>query len=80
MWDYMIAHYPKERERAILRVNDDEAQWLSWKNEWTREQRRAKRFFHKDVAEWALVLAKMKWLKEEWLYRPELEKQSWNEL
>ena len=51
MWDYMIAHYPKSREYAIMRVSEDDAQWLSSKDEWIREQRRAKRFYHRDSAE-----------------------------
>jgi hypothetical protein len=61
----MIAHYPKSREYAIMRVSEDDAQWLSSKDEWTREQKRAKRFYHKDSAEWALVLAKIQWKRKE---------------
>lgn len=80
MWDYFIAHYPKDNERAIMRIDEDHKQWLNSKNEWTREERRAKRFFHRDSAEGALILAKRKCLKEEELYRPEVEKQSWDEL
>lgn len=60
----MIAHYPKSREYAIMRVSEDDAQWLSSKNEWTKEQKRAKRFYHKDSAEWALILAKIQWKRE----------------
>lgn len=80
MRDYMIAHYPKFNERAIMRVSEDDVQWLSPKNEWTREKKWAKRFYHKDTVEWALILARTKWRKEEELYRPEQEKQSWGEL
>jgi hypothetical protein len=78
--DYFIMHYPKDNERAIMRTNEDDAQYLSSNNEWTREKKRAKRFYHRDSAEWALVLCKIKWLKEEELQRPEVEKQSWDEL
>jgi hypothetical protein len=42
----MIAHYPRENERAIMRVNEDSVQWLTRNEEWTREQKRAKRFYH----------------------------------
>lgn len=80
MRDYMIAHYPKENERAIMRVSEDDVQRLSAKDEWTREKKRARRFFHQDTAEWALVLARMrKWLKIEEPERPKQEKQSWDE-
>lgn len=51
MRDYMIAHYPKFNERAIMRVSEDDVQWLSPKNEWTREKKWAKRFYHKDTVE-----------------------------
>ena len=64
MWDYFIAHYPKDNERAIMRVSEDDAEYLSSKNEWTREKKRAKRFYHKDSAEWALVLCKIKWKRK----------------
>lgn len=56
----MIAHYPKSNERAIMRVSEDNVQWLNPKEEWTKEERRAKRFFHQDSAESALVLVKIK--------------------
>ena len=49
--DYMIAHYPRDNERAIMRTSEDDAQYLSSNNEWTREKKRAKRFYHRDSAE-----------------------------
>ena len=78
-WDYMIAHYPKLNERAIMRVSEDDVQWLSPNEQWTREKKWAKRFYHQSTAEWALVICKMKWLKEEKLMQKEV-KQSWGEL
>ena len=78
-WDYMIAHYPRENERAIMRVNEDSVQWLTRNEEWTREQKRAKRFYHEADVKWALILARRKCLKEEELHR-KVEKQSWGEL
>ena len=45
--DYMIAHYPKFNEWAILRANEDEVQWLNSNEQWTTEKRWAKRFYHK---------------------------------
>lgn len=80
MWDYMIAHYAKENEWSVMRVSEDDAQWLNSKNEWTREKRWARRFYNEDDARWTLVLAKIKWWKEEEPERPEVEKQSWDEL
>lgn len=78
--DYMIAHYPKFNEWAILRANEDEVQWLNSNEQWTTEKRWAKRFYHKWTVEWALVLCRIKWLKEEEIYRPKEIKQSWGEL
>ena len=60
----MIAHYPKSREYAIMRVSEDDAQWLSSKDKWTSEQKRARRFYHKDSAEGVLVLCKIQWKRE----------------
>lgn len=78
----MIAHYPKSREYAIMRVSEDDAQWLSSKDKWTREQKRAKRFYHKDSAEWALVLSKIRDKNganiEEALPRPNQVKTTWS--
>ena len=76
----MIMHFPKDNEWWIMRVNEDDTQYLSSNNERTRERKRAKKFFHKDSAEWAFTLCKIKWLKEEELKRPTQEKQSWDEL
>ena len=50
MWDYMIAHYAKENEWSIMRVSEDDAQWLNSNNEWTREKRWARRFYNEDDA------------------------------
>ena len=80
MRDYMIAHYSKINERAIMRVSEDYVQRLSNKDERTTEKKWAKRFYHEDDAKWALVLVKVKWVKEEELKRPDIEKQSWDEL
>lgn len=78
-WDYMIAHYPKVNEWAIMRVSEDDVQWLSPNEQRTRESKWAKRFYHQSTAEWALVIYRMKWLKEENLMQKEV-KQSWGEL
>ena len=49
--DYMIAHYPKFNERAIMRVSEDDVQWLSPAEQWTREKKWAKRFYHQSTVE-----------------------------
>lgn len=81
-WDYMIAHYPKFNERAIMRVSEDwwEARWLNPNDEWTKDKNMARRFYHKETVEWALALCRIKRLKEEEPKRPKQEKQSWGEL
>ena len=76
-YDYMIAHYSKFNERAIIRVSEEDVLWLSSKWEWVKDERSAKRFYHQDDAEWALVLCKMKWFEIE---KPKCIKQSWGEL
>jgi hypothetical protein len=81
-WDYMIAHYPKFNEWGIMRVDED--WWDIWRldsnEEWTRDKKSAKRFYHQETAEWALALCRMRCLKEKELERPKEIKQSWGEL
>ena len=50
-WDYMIAHYKKFNEWAILRVNENDAQRLNYNDEWTRDKSLARRFYHQETAE-----------------------------
>lgn len=80
--DYMIAHFPKENERAIMRVNEDETWWLASGKVWTKHKERAKRFYHESDAAWALVGVRMSkwWYEEEKPYRPNDVAQSWGEL
>lgn len=84
MAGYNIAHFLPENERAIQRKVEERTLWLTndhGERMWTPKKERAKRFFHQEEAESALVLIKMKWnIKEREPYRPELEKQSWDEL
>lgn len=79
-WDYMIGHYPKFNERIIMRVHKDwwDIWWLNSNEEWTRDKKMAKRFYHKETVEWALALCRMKWLREEEVSRPKEIKQSWS--
>ena len=91
MIGYNIVHYPKENEYAIKKYKEvkiwdetvTEEWWLCRNNNewiWTPKEHWAKRFFHQDTAASALVIAKRKWVKEQEVYRPEPEKQSWSEL
>ena len=79
--DYMIAHFPKGNERAIMRVSEDDTWWLASDNIWTQKKERARRFYHESEAVSALSIVKFKWgLEEEKPYRPEGVAQSWGEL
>lgn len=81
--DYKIAHFPRENERAIMRVYEDDTWWLSPEKIWTKKKERARRFFHESEATSALSIVKMskwKYEEEEKPYRPEGVVQSWGEL
>lgn len=84
MGEYRIVHFLPENEWAIKRETGENALWLTndhGERMRTPKEGRAKRFFHQDEAESALVLIKRKWnIKEREPYRPEPEKQSWDEL
>lgn len=63
MGGYNIVHFlpenewaiKKEKEETEVRLTNDHGERM-----WTPKKERAKRFFHKDEAESALVLIKMK--------------------
>lgn len=82
MREYKIAHFPRENERAIMRVNEDDVWWLAPEKVWTKKKERAKRYFHESEAISNLAIIKMsKWeLEEEKPYRPEAVAQSWGEV
>ena len=61
--EYEIVHFLKENERAIRREKNEKKRWLSndhGERIRTLKQEWAKRFFHKDEAESALVVIKRK--------------------
>ena len=63
MAGHRIAHFLSENERAIKKEVEDRELWLSndhGERMRTPKKERAKRFFHKDEAESALVIIKMK--------------------
>lgn len=59
MWEYNIAYFRRENERAIMRRNEEEVRRLSPDKIRTKKKQRAKRFFHEDTARSALVLIRM---------------------
>jgi hypothetical protein len=58
--EYKIAHFPRENERAIMRINEDGTWWLSPENVWTQKKERAKRFYHESEVRSALSIVKFK--------------------
>ena len=81
MWEYKIAHYPKENERAIFREDEIDTWWLTADKKRTREKKYAKRFLHEDEAVWALVTIKMTWeLEEKKPSKPKVVADTWGGL
>ena len=76
--DYKIAHFTRENERAIFKTDWENKLWLQPDSSWSNRMDSARRFFHEDVATWALLQIRMKWEPE--IKTPEREKQSWSEL
>lgn len=85
MMGYNIVHYTKENEYAIKKEIEwaDPKRLSNYNKEWVRtyKEQWAKRFFHEDEATSALALIKIKWnIKDREPDRPDVEKQSWDEL
>lgn len=85
MWEYKIAHYKKENERAIFREKEWVRWWLCYDNWWGKE-REAKRYLHESDCISAFISIRKKWGIEDTSKQgkkgceEKLEKTSWSEL